>query len=174
MKSSPDDTVRAFATLRVVGDELIPSEITDILRLFPTKSYAKGEKYDAGRHAGQIIGKTGVWYLATDRIVASNRLVDHLLFLVSVLAPDSTLAGMAFIPNKATIGRPIAVAPFFRRLERLKMVIEKRNLRAVVTLFWHGTTGAKHPPLPRTLLTIFRAFSIEIEMDFDADEQRVA
>src|ERR1700680_2342945 len=109
MKSSQDDTVRAFATFRVVGDDLIPSEITDILRLFPTKSYAKGGKHDAGRRAGQIIGKTGVWYLATDRIVASNRLVDHLLFLVSVLAPDSTLAGMAFLP-KATIGRPIAVA----------------------------------------------------------------
>ena len=173
MKSSQDDTVRAFATFRIVGDDLIPSEITDILRLFPTKSYAKGEKHDAGRRAGQIIGKTGVWYLATDRIVASNRLVDHLLFLVSVLAPDSTLAGIAFLP-KATIGRPIAVAPFFRRLERLKMVMEKRNLRAVVTLFWHGAPGAKHPPLPRTLLTIFRAFSIEIEMDFDTDEQRVA
>src|ERR1700756_1465252 len=174
MRSSPDGTVSAFATFRVTGDELIPSEITDILRLFPTTAYAKDEKYHSGPQAGYLTGKTGVWYFATDKIVASQRLVDHILFLVSVLAPDATLAGALIpIPIHAT-GRPLAIARFLRRLERLGVVIEKRNLKATISMFWHGSAGAKPPSIPRQLLAIFKLISIDIEQDFDVDETRVA
>jgi hypothetical protein len=173
MKSSPDGTIHTFATFRVAGDDLIPSEVTDILHLFPTKAYSKGETYQAGSHAGTRTGKTGVWYFATDTIVASHRLVDHILFLVSVMAPDSTLAG-ALIISKATVDRQIAIARFFGRLNRLKAVLQKRNLSATLTLFWHGSAGAKPPTIPRALLTVFKLFSIEIEMDFDAEETRAA
>jgi hypothetical protein len=173
MRSSPDGTIHTFATFRVTGDELIPSEVTDILRLFPTKAYSKGETYRAGPHAGTITGKTGVWYFATDKIVSSHRLVDHILFLVSVMAPDSTLAGALIIP-KATVDHQIAIARFFGRLNRLRMVLQKRNLCATLTLFWHGSAGAKPPTIPRALLAVFKLFSIEIEMDFDSEETRAA
>jgi hypothetical protein len=173
MKSSPDGTIHTFATFRVTGDGLIPSEVTDILRLFPTRAYSKEETFQAGPHAGTITGKTGVWYFATDKIVASHRLVDHILFLVSVMVPDSKLAGALMI-SKATVDHQIAIARFFGRLNRLRAVMQKRNLCATLTLFWHGSAGAKPPAIPRQLLTVFKIFSIEIEMDFDAEETRAA
>jgi hypothetical protein len=150
MKSSPDGTIRTFVTFRISGDQLIPSEITDILLLVPTKSYGKGQTYFSGKRAGTRIGKTGVWYFSTDKIVASARLADHLIFLIQALAPDSP--------------------KLVWRLRRLESIIKKRNLRAAVTLFWHGVAGAKHPSIPSQLLTVFKLMSIEIEKDFDTDE----
>src|ERR1700737_3374776 len=88
MNSSSDGALKSFATFRVTGDSLIPSEITDVLFIYPTKTYRKGEQYFAGNHAGYIVGRTGVWYLSTDKIVAGNDLHEHALFLSSILVPE--------------------------------------------------------------------------------------
>src|SRR5579862_4401774 len=88
-----ESTIRAFATLRVSGDDLIPSEVTDILCIKPTLAYAKGERYNPGKRSGEMVGRTGVWYFNTDTVVQSYKLINHILFIFSVIAPDSTLVG---------------------------------------------------------------------------------
>jgi hypothetical protein len=154
MKSSPDGTIRTFATFRISGDELIPSEITDVLRLVPTQAHAKGETYLSGPRAGTQTARTGIWYFSTDKLVASEKLVEHLHFLIVALSPNPTR--------------------LLWKLKRLESIINKRNLRAAVTLFWHGASGAKSPSLPNEYLAIFSSFSMDVEKDFDADEIKVA
>ncbi len=50
-RSQTTEPAIAFATLRVRGDELAPDEITKILKILPTKAYAKGEHYAVARAA---------------------------------------------------------------------------------------------------------------------------
>src|SRR5580698_3957562 len=76
----------AFLTFRVTGDKLTPAEITKILRVPPVSAYSKGEKYSAGPRSMDLVGKTCVWYLSTDILVASNQLVDHLGVLLRILS----------------------------------------------------------------------------------------
>ena len=40
--SERNGTVKAFATLRIAGDQLQPDQVTRILKIILTKSYAKG------------------------------------------------------------------------------------------------------------------------------------
>jgi hypothetical protein len=55
-------------TLRICSDDLIPDEITRVLRATPTHTQVKGEKI-VGRKSGHVrIVKMGMWRLcATDR-----------------------------------------------------------------------------------------------------------
>jgi hypothetical protein len=73
----------AFATLRFSGDRLDPDRITAILGVQPTKAYRKGERYLAGPRAGYVIGRTGVWVLASDGAIDSAELDPHLEYLVA-------------------------------------------------------------------------------------------
>jgi hypothetical protein len=150
MRSDPAGLVKTFATLRVVGDRLVPAEVTRILKIVPTRAYAKGETYKGGERTGDLVGKTGVWYFATDRIVASNDLADHLIFLANLLGGSS----------------PEAVP-----LTRLHALLKKKSLRAVVSCFWYGGAGAKPPVVPRAIVEFLRLLPAEIETDFDADEE---
>jgi hypothetical protein len=69
-KSRATEPVSAFATLRISGDDLVPIEITKIIKIRPTKAYAKGEHYSGGPRSPDLIGRTGVWFFATDGVVA--------------------------------------------------------------------------------------------------------
>lgn len=55
-------------TLRICGDDLVPDEITALLRVSPTDAQVKGQEI-VGRKTGKIrIAKSGLWLLrATDR-----------------------------------------------------------------------------------------------------------
>jgi hypothetical protein len=121
------DPASAFATLRVSGDNLVPSEITKIIKILPTKAYAKGEHYSGGPRSPDLIGRTGVWFFATDGVVAGNSLTDHLAFLARLLLPGS--------------GEP---GP----LPRLQQIVRRRSLRVSVSCFWHGSADAKRPSIP--------------------------
>jgi len=166
MKSSPDGTVRAFATLRVAGDQLVPHEITDILRAYPTLSYRKGEKYVGGKNSGEISGRTGVWYLSTDKIVSSNTLSDHIIYLTGILIPERTL-GITNPP--IVIGPDESLGKTFHRLGKLQNIIQKRDLKATMSLFWHGVAGTRLPSIPKAIPPLFRLVPIGIEQDFDTD-----
>jgi Domain of unknown function (DUF4279) len=72
---------RTFATFRVAGDNLVPDEVTKLLRIKPTLAYAKGQLYGP-RH---LKGRTGVWFLSTDGVVKSNSLKDHVSWLLEVV-----------------------------------------------------------------------------------------
>jgi hypothetical protein len=150
--ASPTGPVRAFATFRIVGDKLGRSEISQLLKIRPTQAYSKGERYKPGPRSPKITGKTGVWYLSTDKHVASEQLTDHLQFLLSVLLSDPHARGTAQSPA-------------------LRQIIEGNSLRAIVSCFWHGPAGARPPSIPRALRESFAMIPAEIETDFDADEK---
>jgi hypothetical protein len=71
---------KALVTLRFAGDELDPREISAILPVKPTRAHKKGEEFVAGPNAGKLRGRTGIWFLATDKLVDSDDLTDHLRF----------------------------------------------------------------------------------------------
>lgn len=149
-KSEPSDTLSAFATLRFAGDRLVPDQITQILRVRPTQAYRKGEIYSAGPRSSKLRGRTGVWFLSTDKIVASRNLDDHISYLIGLLWPT---------PDK------------IERLIDLRQIIAKRGLKAHVTLFWHGRPRGKKPTVHPFLADFFEILPADIQLDFDVDEE---
>jgi hypothetical protein len=77
MKTDVEADRKAFVTLRFAGDALRPEEISAILPVEPTRAHRKGEEFVAGSHAGKLRGRTGMWFLATDKLVPSDDLADH-------------------------------------------------------------------------------------------------
>ena len=150
MRSESAETVKTFATLRVVGDQLVPEQVTRLFKVLPTRAYAKGQTYYGGKRTGNLTGKTGVWYFATDRVVASDNLVDHLMFIVKLLHGYSSET----IP-----------------LTKLHNLIQKRSLTAVVSCFWYGRAGARPPAVPRAVSEFFKLVPAEMEIDFYTDEE---
>src|SRR6266404_9182525 len=88
-RSSDSTRQRAFATLRFSGDRLDRDRISAILQVPPTKAWRKGERYFAGQRTGHLIGRTGIWLLATDDLVTSPDLGQHLDFLTGLLSQGS-------------------------------------------------------------------------------------
>jgi hypothetical protein len=136
--------------LRVSGDDLVPDEITEILKIHPTKAYAKGEHYSGGPRSPDLIGRTGVWYFATDDVVAGNNLTDHLAFVTRLLQPGSGEAGA---------------------LPRLQQLMRRSSLRVSVTCFWYGAAGAKKPSIPRSVTELLKQIPADFETDFDVEEK---
>jgi hypothetical protein len=137
-----------FATLRFSGDRLDPDRISDILRVRPTKSYRKGERYFAGPRAGHLAGHTGIWLLATDDFVASADLNQHLGYLTSLISrvPDHEDA-----------------------LSRLRELMARDGITAHVSCFWHGEPGEQPPSIPAEATVKLRNLPADIETDFDTD-----
>ena len=140
---------KVFATLRFSGDRLDPDRISDILRVRPTKSYRKGERYFAGPRAGHLAGHTGIWLLATDDFVASADLNQHLGYLTSLIsrAPDHDEDPRA----------------------RLRELMARDGITAHVSCFWHGEPGEQPPSIPREATVKLRDLPADIETDFDTD-----
>ncbi|WP_243358964.1 DUF4279 domain-containing protein [Fundidesulfovibrio terrae] len=58
---------RSAATLRIMGDELIPQSITKLLGCEPTSSHTKGQVVGTTSTGKEIVRKSGMWRLeATD------------------------------------------------------------------------------------------------------------
>src|SRR5205823_10234660 len=103
---------KAFVTLRFAGGELDPREISAILPVEPTRAHRKGEEFFAGPNAGNLPGRTGIWFLATDKLVASDDLADHLRFVETLLYPKPGDDG---------------------RISKLRDVMERSHSRAQIT-----------------------------------------
>jgi hypothetical protein len=59
---------RTVTCLRVIGDELIPSDVTDKLGSEPTRQMIKGEPFSWNAEGKPRIAKSGMWRLeATER-----------------------------------------------------------------------------------------------------------
>ena len=82
---------KAFVTLRFAGDDLDPREISAVLPVAPTRAHRKGEEFVAGKHAGKLHGRTGIWFLATDKLVPATTL--------GTIWPSCRTC---FIPSRAT------------------------------------------------------------------------
>jgi Domain of unknown function (DUF4279) len=143
------DTV-SFATFRVAGDRLVPDEITSILQTAPTSAYQKGAKVKFGARSPETAGKTGMWFLSTDRIVSSPNLEDHLRYIFPTV----------FMPG----GDVLRFAAFHD-------LLKKKSLKAHLTIFWHGPSRGKKPSLPPSFEAMLKAIPADIEVDFDTDEE---
>jgi hypothetical protein len=148
---SEQGTRRVFASLRVHGDSLDPEQVTRALCVFPTIAYAKGARYSGGKRTGELVGRTGVWLLSTETIVASDIPSDHLQFLIGLLVPSAKV-----------------LAP----LTRLRALLAKhKDCRADVACFWHGTHGERRPAIPREIGAFLKMIPAELELDFANDSQ---
>jgi uncharacterized protein DUF4279 len=137
---------KAFVTLRFAGDDLDPAEISAILPVAPSRAHKKGEEFVAGPHAGKLRGRTGIWFLATDKLVDSNELADHLKFIETLLYP---------IPGDQ------------RRVLGLRKSLDTSHSHARVTCFWRGDRDAEAPGIPPRFLSLLAPLAADVETDFD-------
>lgn len=56
---------RSVATLRIMGDELVPEEISRLLGAVPTSAYAKEHQLPARPSGCLVARKSGIWRLRT-------------------------------------------------------------------------------------------------------------
>jgi hypothetical protein len=54
---------KSAVTLRIIGDDLVPEEITKLLGIAPTHARKKGEKWAGPKTGRVIIAKFGTWQL---------------------------------------------------------------------------------------------------------------
>jgi hypothetical protein len=145
MKTEVDADRRAFVTLRFVGDALRLEEISAIMPVQPTRAHRKGEEFAAGSHAGNLRGRTGMWFLATDKLVPSDDLADHLGFVQKLLYPA---------PGDD------------RRVTKLRAILQHDRARAHVTCFWRGDHGEAAPRIPPQFKSAIEPLAADIETDF--------
>lgn len=55
---------RSVATLRIIGDELVPEEISRLLSAVPTSAHAKGHQFLSGPSGRVVTRNSGVWRLS--------------------------------------------------------------------------------------------------------------
>ena len=149
-RSEESDTLQTFATFRVAGDLLVPDDVTRILRVPPTQAYSKGERYWGGPHSPALLGRTGIWYLSTDRLAASRRLDDHIGLLIGLLT--------------AQRGDSLP-------LIQLNQLLKRDALKAHVSCYWFGRAGAKKPAISPIVTKLFRLLPADIETDFGTEEK---
>jgi hypothetical protein len=145
MKTDAVTTGKAFVTLRFAGDDLDPGEISTILPVKPTRAHRKGEVFFPGPHAGKLRGRTGIWFLATDNLVRSEDLGDHLQFVYQLLYPKPNDAG---------------------RIAKLVDILRQAHAHAHITCFWHGDPGENAPQIPDRFKSAIEPVGADIETDF--------
>ncbi|HEV2334363.1 MAG TPA: DUF4279 domain-containing protein [Stellaceae bacterium] len=145
MKTDALTDCKAFVTLRLAGDDLDPREISAILPVAPTRAHKKGEEFVAGPHVGKLRGRTGIWFLATDKLVPSDDLGDHLAFVHDLLYPE---------PNDD------------RRIKRLRDILGHAHSQAHITCFWRGDPGETAPKIPGRFKLAIEPLVADIETDF--------
>ena len=140
---------KAFVTLRFAGDDLDPRDISAILPIEPTRAHRKGEDFLAGPHAGTLRGRTGIWFLTTDKLVPSDDLDDHLRFVQDLLYPE---------PKDDP------------RISKLRDILERTHSHARVTCFWHGDPGEPTPQITDGFKSAIEPLAADIETDFAAED----
>jgi Domain of unknown function (DUF4279) len=144
-KTEFDADGKAFVTLRFAGDDLDPDEISAVPPVKPTRAHRKGEEFFAGSHAGKLHGRTGIWFLATDRLVPRDDLMEHLDFVHKLLSP-----------------RPGDMS----RIAKLDEILRRTRSGAHVTCFWRGDPGEPTPRIPDRFRLAIQPLCADIETDF--------
>jgi hypothetical protein len=140
---------KAFVTLRFAGDDLDLAEISANLPIAPTRAHRKGEKFLAGPHAGDLRGRTGIWFLSTDKHVPTDDLGDYLEFVRTLLYPQ---------PGDNS------------RIGALRDVLKHAHSHARITCFWRGDPGEVEPPIPAEFRSTIAPLGADIETDFAVSE----
>ena len=144
-KTETKTNCKAFVTLRFAGDDLDPAEISAILRIEPTRAHRKGEVFLAGSHAGKLRGRTGMWFLATDKLVNSDNLNEHLAFVQTLVNPNPTDDSLVW---------------------KLRAILARTQSRAHVTCFWRGDSGEPALQVPARFKSAMQQLGADIETDF--------
>jgi hypothetical protein len=140
--------VQVYASLRFMGDALDPGEITAIVGVPPTLAYRKGEVYRRSRDGSkEARGRTGLWLLSSKGHVSGADLRRHLSYLLDVLFPSGADG----------------------KLDRLRALMQAKDLAADVGCFWYGKKGAQPPAIPEEMRDAFARLPARIETDFDTD-----
>ena len=63
---------RSVATLRIMGDDLFPEEISRLLGAVPTSGYAKGHQLPSEPSGHMVTSKSGVWRLRAKETKPEN------------------------------------------------------------------------------------------------------
>ncbi len=147
-KTEAEADRRAFVTLRFAGDDLDPDEISAVLPVKPTRAHRKGEAFFAGSSAGNLRGRTGMWFLATDKFVPSEDLHHHLAFVQKLLSPTPSDTG---------------------RIAKLREILKRTQSRAHITCFWRGQPGEPAPQIPAGFKSAIQPLAADIETDFAFD-----
>ncbi len=71
-------------TFRLIGDSIIPIEITNDIGINPSKSFAKGEDYRT-KKGGIRQRPTGHWSISSERIIQSTITEDHAQYILEQL-----------------------------------------------------------------------------------------
>jgi hypothetical protein len=153
-----EGTVSASVSFRVSGDALDPEDVSRFLQTKPQHTHRKGERY--GTERSVILGKTGVWLFSTDEISLSSDIDEHFVMLMTIL-------GLIQCVSSGLNRRSYALTDRFKMLQSF---LSSRHLRATLTYFWHGTAHAVPPVIPDSIPKIFALVPIEVELDFDHDE----
>lgn len=151
MKTETKADRRAFVTLRFAGDDLDPGEISAVLPVAPTRAHRKGEDFFAGPRAGKLRGRTGIWFLATDRLVPSDRLDDHCAYVERLLYPEAGEDG---------------------GIRKLREILERTHSHAHITCFWRGEHGEPVPEVAVSLKSAIKPLNADIETDFSISSSR--
>lgn len=56
----------SIVTLRIFGDDLVPSEVTALLGCEPTTAYSKGDVRIGSKTGNRYVEKTGRWSLSAE------------------------------------------------------------------------------------------------------------
>ena len=118
--------------------------ITSMLPVAPKRAHRKGEIFYAGPRAGNLTGRTGIWYFDT-RDLLSGDLADHLRCIVKLLYPE---------PGNVD------------RVNKLRNVMGREHATAHVTCFSFGKRGALPPAIPEDVRAALACLPAEIETDF--------
>jgi hypothetical protein len=73
--------VETHSTLRVFSDDLKPHEITEILRIQPTRAFLKGDTHALGK----LQRKTNGWFFSTKKLSTSRDSRRHLDIILDAL-----------------------------------------------------------------------------------------
>jgi len=57
------------------------------------------------------------------------------------------------------------------RVSALHELLKKKNLKAHLTVFWHGPHRARKPIVSPVIEAMFRTLPADIQVDFDTDEE---
>jgi hypothetical protein len=155
--------LKTFATFRVTGDNLVPDEVTQLLKVQPTHVRLKGKPYSTGK-SGNIIPSTNIWFFSTDTVVFSKNIFDHIRLVLFILGLMGS--GGAEILDATLNGRSTQ----FAGLVALKSLLERSPAKAAMTIFWHGSSGSTVPRIPDGLFDVLRLIDVTVDVDFDKDE----
>jgi hypothetical protein len=131
---------RTYASFRLIGDALVPDDVTNTLQLKPTVAHAAGETLSGMATSRRCKSqRTGVWSLNTRIVAKSTSLERHLISLLDVLEP---------------------------RAEALEAIRKQQCLQGDFFCFWESKSGHGGPGLSASVLERIAALDADLEIDF--------